>query len=109
MTYKSTSSHGPSEAPGSLFLHPAGEKRPSRARFLVFVRIWAFIHPASPGHPWPSGARSGTPDERKRAKQQGKFPRVWWPRLVGERGRSSSSLHRIPRIVIFLRIVFRAL
>jgi hypothetical protein len=38
-----------------------------------------------------------------RAKRRGNFPRVVWPRLVGERGRSSSSSHRLPRIV------FRAL
>jgi hypothetical protein len=37
----------------------------SRPSFLVFPRIWAFIHPASPGHPRSPGARSGTPDERK--------------------------------------------
>jgi hypothetical protein len=35
-------------------------------RFLVFARIWAFIHPASPGHPRLSEARSGTPDETKK-------------------------------------------
>jgi hypothetical protein len=37
----------------------------SRPRFLVFPRIWAFIHPASPGHPRSPRARSETPDERK--------------------------------------------
>jgi hypothetical protein len=37
----------------------------SRFRFLVFPRIWALIHPVSPGHPRSPGARSGTPDERK--------------------------------------------
>jgi hypothetical protein len=36
----------------------------SRPRFLDFAQIWAFIHPASPGHPRLSRARSGTPDER---------------------------------------------
>jgi hypothetical protein len=36
-----------------------------RPRFLVFARIWAFIHPASPGRPRLSEARSGTPDETK--------------------------------------------
>jgi hypothetical protein len=35
----------------------------SRPWILDFARIWAFIHPASPDQPWPSGARSGTPDE----------------------------------------------
>jgi hypothetical protein len=28
-----------------------------------FPRIWAFIHPASPRQPRPTGARSGSPDE----------------------------------------------
>jgi hypothetical protein len=37
----------------------------SRPRFLIFPRIWAFIHPVSPGHPWSPVARSWTPDERK--------------------------------------------
>jgi hypothetical protein len=37
----------------------------SRPRFLVLHRIWALIHPASPGHPRSPGARSGTLDERK--------------------------------------------
>jgi hypothetical protein len=32
-------------------------------RFLVFVQIWAFIHPVSPGHPRPPGARSGSSEE----------------------------------------------
>jgi hypothetical protein len=45
----------------------------SRPRFLVLARIWAFIHPASPGH------------------------HVVWPRLVGERGRSSSSSSGLSR------------
>jgi hypothetical protein len=33
-------------------------------RFLIFARIWAFIHPVSPGHPRPPEARSGTPNKR---------------------------------------------
>jgi hypothetical protein len=34
-------------------------------RFLVFARIWAFIHPASPDRPRLSEACSGNPDETK--------------------------------------------
>jgi hypothetical protein len=46
----------------------------SRPQILVFARIWAFIHPASPGHPRPSGARSGTPDERNAREKARKIP-----------------------------------
>jgi hypothetical protein len=46
----------------------------SRPRIIVFTRIWAFIHPASLGHPRPSGARSGTPDERNAREKARKIP-----------------------------------
>jgi hypothetical protein len=46
----------------------------SRPRILVFVRIWAFIHPASPGHPRSSGACSGTPVERNARETASKSP-----------------------------------
>jgi hypothetical protein len=36
-----------------------------RPRFLIFARIWDFIHPASPGHPRLFEACSGSPDETK--------------------------------------------
>jgi hypothetical protein len=72
-------------------------------------RIWVFIHPASPGHPSLPGHARGLRTKEMHAKRRGNFPRVVWPRLVGERGRSSSSSHRLPRIVVFPRIVFRTL
>jgi hypothetical protein len=72
-----------------------------RPRFLVFAQIWAFIHPVSPGHPRPSGARSGTPDERNVRETARKFPARRVAQLIGERGRSSSSSHRLRSIVIF--------
>jgi hypothetical protein len=46
----------------------------SRPRILVFARIWAFIHPASPGHPRPSGVRSGTPNKRNARETATKIP-----------------------------------
>jgi hypothetical protein len=46
-----------------------------RPRFLVFARIWAFIHPASPGHLRLSEARSGTLDETK-TRETASRPRV---------------------------------
>jgi hypothetical protein len=82
----------------------------SRPRFLVFARIWDFIHPASPGHPRPPRARSGTPDETNAQKTARKVP----ARLVALTCRreravivliaSSSAhcrlpVHRLPRIV----------
>jgi hypothetical protein len=36
-----------------------------------------------------------------RVKRRRNFPRVVWPRLVGERDRSSSSSSRLPRIIVF--------
>jgi hypothetical protein len=61
--------------------------------------IWDFIHPASPDHPAPPGRARGVRRKQMRGKRRGKFPRVWWPRLVSEKGRSSSSLHRLPHAV----------
>jgi hypothetical protein len=51
--------------------------------------------PGLPGH-----AR-GLRTKETRAKRRGKFPRVVWLRLVGERGQSSSSSSRLPCIVVF--------
>jgi hypothetical protein len=82
----------------------------SGPRILVFARIWAFIHPASPGHPGLPGRARGLWTKETRAKRRRKFPRVAWPRLGGESGRSSSSSSCLPRIIAFpARIVFRAL
>jgi hypothetical protein len=47
-------------------------------RFLVFVRIWAFIYPVSPGHPRPPGARSGSSEETNAQE----MPRKVHARLV---------------------------
>jgi hypothetical protein len=110
---KSISTHTPDEAPGMRFfirtaeiglvalpdprfrpdlgLHPSGEPRPS---------------PAFQGAFGDSGRkkRAWKVEENSRA-----FPRVVWPRPVGESGRSSSSSSRLPRIVFPACIVFRAL
>ncbi|KAK1618466.1 hypothetical protein QYE76_023983 [Lolium multiflorum] len=56
---ESISTRPPDEAPERRFSHPDGEIRPVAPRFLVFVRIWPFIHPASPRHPRPPGRDSG--------------------------------------------------
>jgi hypothetical protein len=71
----------------------------SRPRIFIFARIWVFIHPASPYHPRPSGRTQGVRKKQKRGKHREKFPRAWWPRVVSEKGRSSSSSHRLPRAV----------
>jgi hypothetical protein len=81
-----------------------------RPRFLVFARIWAFLHPASPGHFRPSGARSGTSDERNARETLRKLPtRHVAPTCRRERAvivliASSSAhrrlpVHRLPRAV----------
>jgi hypothetical protein len=49
--------------------------------------------------PLPGGRARGVRRKQKRGKPRGKFPRAWWPRLVGEKGRSSSSLHHLPHAV----------
>jgi hypothetical protein len=92
------------------FFHPGGKKRLSRASdFSIspgFEPLSIRRAQAIPG--FPRRAR-GLRTKEIRAKRRGNFPRVVWPRLVGERGRSSSSSHRLPRIVVFPRIVFRVL
>jgi hypothetical protein len=60
--------------PAPFFSSGRRKTAQSRPRFLVFARIWAFIHLASPGHPRPSGARSGTPDERNARETARKLP-----------------------------------
>jgi hypothetical protein len=50
-------------------------------------------------HPCPPRARSGSPEVTNARETPRKFPRVWWPRLVGEKGRSSFSSHRLPRAI----------
>jgi hypothetical protein len=63
----------PTRPPAGVFSSGRRKSAQSRPRILVFARIWAFIHPASPGHPRPSGARSGTPDERNAREKSGKI------------------------------------
>jgi hypothetical protein len=46
---------------------------------------------------------------RKGGENSRAFPRVVWPRPVGETGRSSSSSSHLPRIIFPARIIFRAL
>jgi hypothetical protein len=55
----------PTRPPAAFFSSGRRKMVQSRPRFLVFPRIWAFIHLASPDHPRSPGARLGTPDERK--------------------------------------------
>jgi hypothetical protein len=45
------------------------------------------------------GRARGVRRKQKCEKHRGKFPCAWWPQLVGEKGRSSSSSHRLPRAV----------
>jgi hypothetical protein len=95
----------PTRLPVAFFSSGRRKTAQSCPRFLVFARIWAFIHPASPGHPRPPGARSGTPDETNARET----PRKVRARLVAPTCRreravvvliASSSVHRrLPRIV----------
>jgi hypothetical protein len=71
-----------------LGLHPSGEPRPS---------------PAFRDALGDSGRNKLA---RNRREYSHAFPRVMWPRSVGESGRSSSSSSRLPRIVFPARIVF---
>jgi hypothetical protein len=82
----------------------------SRFRFLIFGRIWPFIHPVSPGHPRPPGTRSGTSDKRNARETARKVSaRLVAPTCRRERTvviliASSSahrclSTHRLPRAV----------
>jgi hypothetical protein len=64
----------PTRPPARVFSSGRCKSAQSRPWILVFARIWAFIHPASPGHPRPSGARSGTPDERNAREKATKIP-----------------------------------
>jgi hypothetical protein len=64
-TRKSISSRLPDEAPVAFFSSGWRKMAQSRPRILVFARIWDFIHPASPCHPRPPGACSGSPEETK--------------------------------------------
>jgi hypothetical protein len=91
----------PTRPPAALFSSGRQKMAQPRPRILVFARIWAFIHPASPCHPRPPlpGHARGVRRKPKRGKCRGKFPRAWWPRLVGEKGQSSSSSHRPPHAV----------
>jgi hypothetical protein len=73
-------------------------------RFLVFARIWAFIHPVSPGHPRPPGARSGSLEETNARERSRKVPaRLVFLTYRRERAVvvliASSSAHRLPRTV----------
>jgi hypothetical protein len=86
----------------AFFFHPDGEKRSSRAPGSSFSSGFG---PSSirrvQAIPAPPGRARGLRTKQMRGKRRGKFPRVWWPRLVGEKGRSSSSSHHLPRIVVF--------
>jgi hypothetical protein len=91
-----TAKNGPVAPPDRRFrpdlgLHPSGEPRPS---------------PAFRGALGDSGRNKLARNRRENSRA---FPRVVWPRPVGESGRSSSSSSRLPRIVFPTRIVFRAL
>jgi hypothetical protein len=83
----------PSRAPGSLFSPGSGPSSIRRAQ-------------AIPGLP---GRARGLRTKEMRAKRRGKFPRVMWPRPIGESGRSSSSSSHLPRMVVFPALVFHAL
>jgi hypothetical protein len=96
----------PRRGPRQVFFSSGRRKSAqSRPRILVFARIWAFIHPASPGHPRPFGARSGTPDERNAREKSRKIPRVPAGRVAPTCRREwavivlivSSFAHRLPR------------
>jgi hypothetical protein len=72
---KSIFSHEPDEAPRQSFFSSGRRKTVQlRSRFLVFARIWAFIHPASPDHPRPPGARSGRGGPDLWARKAGRRP-----------------------------------
>jgi hypothetical protein len=72
---KSIFSHEPDEAPRQSFFSSGRRKTVQlRSRFLVFARIWAFIHPASPDHPRPPGARSGSTEEINARETPRKVP-----------------------------------
>jgi hypothetical protein len=97
---KSISSHVPDEVLDSLFYSSRRRKRTSRAPGSSFSPEFGPLSirraqaiPAPPGH-----AR-GLRRKQMCGKHRGKFLRVWWPRLVVEKGRSSSSSHRLPRAV----------
>jgi hypothetical protein len=69
----------------------SGQRKIVQSRFwiLVFIRIWVFIHSASPCHPWPSGRARGF-----RRKRRGKFPRAWRERPVVVLIASSSTRYK---------------
>jgi hypothetical protein len=55
----------PTRAPDAVFYIWTAKFGPATPPVPLFSRIWAFIHPASPGRPRLSEARSRTPDETK--------------------------------------------
>jgi hypothetical protein len=88
--------------PPTPFFHPDGKKRPSRAPgSLILPGFGPSSIRRAQAIPGLSGRARGLLIKEMRAKRQGNFPCVMWPRLVSERGRSSSSSHRLPRIVVF--------
>jgi hypothetical protein len=99
---ESISNHGPGEAPDSLFFIQTAKNGTVAPSVPRFARIWAFIHPASPGHPRPSGARSGTTNERNARETAKKVPMrlvaptCWRERAVVILIASSSAHHRLP-------------
>jgi hypothetical protein len=88
--------------PGTIFFHSDGENRSSRAPGSSispeFEHLSIRRAQAIPGL---SGRTRGLRTKEMRAKERRNFPCVMWPRLVGERDRSSSSSSRLPRIVVF--------
>jgi hypothetical protein len=93
----------PTRSPERFFLIRMDENGVAAPSFLVFVWIWAFIHPDSPGHPRPPGSAQGLRIKRKRGKHRENFPRGWWPRLIGDKGQSSSTRCKILPLVSLRR------
>jgi hypothetical protein len=99
---KSIFSHKPGEVSGILFFHPDGENLLSRAPgFSILPGFGPSSIRRAQAIPSLPGSARGLWTKQKRAKRRRYFPRVVWPRRVGERDRSSSSSSRLPRIVVF--------
>jgi hypothetical protein len=66
----------PVRPPDACFFIRTAKNGSVAPRFLVFARIWAFIHPASPDYPRLPGRARGLQTKEMRGKRRGKFPRV---------------------------------
>jgi hypothetical protein len=98
----SISTREPDETFDILVFHSDGEKRFNRVPGSLIS--FGFGHSSirrAQAIPGLSGHAQGLWTKEMRVKRRGNFPRIVWPRLVDERGRSSSSSHRLPRIVVF--------